>query len=277
MRNRRKRPPPIGSHLYNPGVTAYYLGELTAMLGIPTLGIILLIVGLRRRSRTRQPPGGNPMAPPGYPPPAPYPYGYPPPSSPPPPTYPPPYPPGYPVEPPRGSSGTALIVVGSILLVFGVLGIVSQVGNAASRAGRSVRSANVGQCIAASSMRVDKPAPAPPQDCDKPDSIFEVASKGGPSAMCPDGKLEDSQYAFLHDATTTMCLVLNLKQGQCYTATGTAQNPTFAVADCDASPTGFNVVKRIDGSSDTALCPQGTKSIAYQSPARLYCLSRLGH
>jgi hypothetical protein len=245
------------------------------MFGIPILGIILLIVGLRRRSRSRQPPGGNPMGPPGYPPPAPYPYGYPPPGSPQPPTYPPPYPAGYPAQPPRGSSGTVLIVAGSILLVFGALGIVSQVGNAASRAGRSAHFANVGQCIAAFSMRANNPPPAPPQDCDKPDSIFEVASKGGPSAMCPDGKLQDSQYAFLHDATTTMCLILNLKQGQCYTATGTAENPTFAVADCGGSERVIKVVKRIDDSSDTGLCPEGTKAISYPSPARLYCLERL--
>src|ERR1700758_1442299 len=137
MPSRCKRPPPIRCDHYNPGVTAYYIGELTAMFGIPILGIILLIVGLRRRSRSRQPPDGNPMGPPGYPPPAPYPYGYPPPGFPQPPTYPPPYPAGYPAQPPRGSSGTVLIVVGSILLVFGVLAIASQVGNAASRAGRS--------------------------------------------------------------------------------------------------------------------------------------------
>src|ERR1700761_6453075 len=173
MRNRCKRSPPIRGDHYNPGVTAYYFGELTGMFGITILGIILLIVGLRRRSRTGQPPGGNPVIPPGYPPPAPYPYGYPPPSYPQPPTYPPPYPAGYPAEPPRRRSGTALIVVGSILLAFGVLGIVSQVGNAASRAGRSARSANVGQCIGAFNMQEQHVRTATPQDCDKPDSVFE--------------------------------------------------------------------------------------------------------
>jgi hypothetical protein len=275
MRNRCKRSPPIRGDHYNPGVTAYYFGELTGMFGITILGIILLIVGLRRRSRTGQPPGGNPMIPPGYPPPAPYPFGYPPPSYPQPPTYPPPYPAGYPAEPPRRRSGTALIVVGSILLAFGVLGIVSQVGNAASRAGRSARSANVGQCIGAFNMQEQHVRTATPQDCDKPDSVFEVASKGGPSAKCPDGKLEDSKYAYHFDGATTLCLILNLKQGQCLTATGTAERPNFAVADCAGSARVIKVVKRIDGSSDTELCPEGTKAISYPSPARLYCLERI--
>jgi hypothetical protein len=259
-------------------VTAYYLGELTAMFGIPILGMILLIVGLRRRSRTRQPPGGNPMVPPGYPPPAPYPYGYPPPSSPQPPTYPPPYPAGYPAEPPRRPSGTALIVVGSILLGFGVLGIVSQIGNAASRAGRSARSANVGQCIGAFNMQEEHVRIATPQDCDKPDSIFEVASKGGPSAKCPDGKLEDSKYAYHFDGTTTLCLILNLKQGQCLTATGTAERPNFAVADCDGSAPGYQArqthrrqlgYRVVSGGHQSDLLPKPGAAVLPGAPRKL--------
>lgn len=275
MRNRCKRSPPIRGDHYNPGVTAYHLGELTGMFGIPILGIILLIVGLRRRSRTRQPPGGNPMIPPGYPSPAPYPYGYPPPSFPQPPTYPPPYPPGYPAEPPRRPSGTALIVVGSILLGLGVLGIIGQVGQAALRAGHSARSADVGQCIAGSEMQEEPIGIAASQDCNMPDSIFEVAAKGGPSAKCPDGKLQDSQYAYHFDGTTTLCLILNLKEGQCYMATGTGLNPSFATVGCDSSQPVVKVVKRVDGSTDAGLCPDGAKTISYPSPARLYCLERL--
>jgi hypothetical protein len=75
------------------------------------------------------------MGPPGYPPSGPFPYGYPPPSGPvdagypyqpgppAPPAHPQYYPTGYQAEPPRGSSGTTLIVVGSILLAVGLLGI----------------------------------------------------------------------------------------------------------------------------------------------------------
>ncbi len=115
---------------------------------------------------------------------------------------------------------------------------------------------------------------AAPQDCNNADSILEVASKGGKSEKCPDGKLQDSEYAYHFDGTTTLCLILNLKQGQCYTATGTAQNPSFATADCDGSAPVIRVVKRIDGSSDTESCPEGSKAISYPSPTRLYCLER---
>jgi hypothetical protein len=142
--------------------------------------------------------------------------------------------------------------VGSILLGLGVLGILGRAADVVSEHGSSA-----------------------PQDCAKPDSTFEVATKGGASANCPDGKLEDSDYAVFRDGTTTLCFMLNFKQGQCYTASGEAKNPIFAATACDGSLPRFQVVKRIDGSSDEALCPAGTKAISYPVPARLYCLQPL--
>jgi hypothetical protein len=265
MRNHRNRPPPIDSDHYNPGVTAYYVGELLGTFGIPIVGLILLIAGLRQRSRGRRAPG--------YPPPGPYPY---PPSylPPQPPTYPPYGPAGYPAPSPRRSSGTALIVVGSILLGLGVLGLLGQVGKVANRVGHSTHSANVGQCVGAFTMRDNNFSPAA-QDCSKPDSTLEVAARGGSSATCPDGKREGSDYSILFDGTTTLCLMLNLKQDECYSVSGGAKEPTFVVTSCDSSSPGIRVDRRIDGSTDATLCPSETKPVSYPSPARLYCLERL--
>ena len=114
-----------------------------------------------------------------------------------------------------------------------------------------------------------------PKDCSEPDSIFEVVTKGGPSSKCPDGKTDDSDYAFLRDGSTTLCFILNFVQGRCYTAAGEADGPRFAPTDCDGSAPRFKVASRVDGSSDTESCPAGTKEIAYQNPARLYCLQPL--
>jgi hypothetical protein len=270
---------------------AVHVGELIAALGVPIAGVILLIIGLQRHSRSRRrPPFPNPMLPPGYPPPpGPYPYGYPPPSGPvnagypnqpgPPPPgpyqpapYPPPYyPAGYPAARPRQSSGTGLIVTGSILLGLGLLGGLARVAEVASTSDHSVR---VGQCIRQSDYRDNVINPAP-QDCADPNSIFEIAGKGDGSANCPDGKLEDSKYAFMRDNNTTLCLMLNLKQGHCYTATGTPDNPSFAASTCDASGPRLKVVKRSDDSSNVTQCPSGTRAFSYPSPTRLYCLERL--
>lgn len=219
--------------------------------------------------------------PPGYPPPpGPYPYGSPPPSGPvnagypvqpgpPPPS--PYYPAGYPAARPRGSSGTGLIITGSILLGLGMLGFLGRMADVVSTSDRSL---HVGQCIRQSDYHHNVVKPTP-QDCSDPNSIFEIAGKGDGSADCPDGKREDSKYAFMRDNNTTLCLMLNLKQNHCYTATGTPDNPSFAPASCDGSGPRLKVVKRSDDSSDLTQCPSRTRAFSYPSPARLYCLERL--
>jgi hypothetical protein len=169
-----------------------------------------------------------------------------------------------------------LIVVGSVLIAFGTLGVLGQLGKATSRTGHANRSANVGQCVAAFTMRDNNFSPAP-QDCSKPDSTLEVAAKGGSSATCPDGQREGSDYSILSDGTTTLCLMLNLKQDQCYSMSGGAKDPTFVATSCDSSSPGIRVDKRVDGSTDASLCPSETKPVSYPSPARLYCLERLGN
>jgi hypothetical protein len=105
----------------------------------------------------------------------------------------------------------------------------------------------------------------------------EVAAKGDGSADCPDGKLDDSKYAFLRKGTTTLCLMLNLKQDHCYTATGTADNTSFAPAGCAGAGPRIKVVKRDDDSSDVARRPTGTRAFSYPHPTRLYCLERLAN
>ena len=228
------------------------------------------------------------MGPPTYPPPTSYPYGYPPPntpvntgypppaSPPQPPIYPPYYPIGYPT-PRRSSSGTALIIVGSILLGISVLGALGRVADTAALTSRSARSAHVGQCTKESTLRDNVLNPAP-EDCADPDALLEVVTEGDGSAKCPDGKLQSSRYAFLHDDTTTLCLMLNLAPGHCYSVAGAPDNPTFALTDCNGSLPGFKVSKRIDGSANTELCDAGTRAIAYPDPAsRLYCLQPLNN
>ena len=243
---------------------AYFLGEASAMAIFPVAGLILLFVGLRQQSRARQLPAANL-------PPTPYPAD------------PPSYPPGPPTPefdpnlatPPRAPRwSNALIAVGSLLLIFGLLGIMGNAKHLVWQSSNTPKSPDVGQCIAAYNFREHNKTPQA-QDCSKADSIFEVVTKGSPSSTCPDGKTDKSDYAFLRDGSTTLCFILNFVQGRCYTAAGDAQGALFDPTDCDGSGPRFKVASRFDGSSDTASCPAGTKEIAYQSPARLYCLQPL--
>ena len=202
------------------GSPAYAVGQLTAMIGIPLLGLVLLIVGLNKRSKSKTPPPQqypyqqyppqqysyqqNPAwPPPGYrPPQAAYPT-------------PPPPPPGY---PPRKPAGTGFIVAGSILLVFGVLGFLAQVGRVATNVAESrsetPEQMKIGDCLTAAGMAtrrmVQKPA-----DCADPKAVFELAATGDGAANCPDGKRDSSDYSVLTNDTTTLCFTLNLVEGRC--------------------------------------------------------------
>jgi hypothetical protein len=164
-----------------------------------------------------------------------------------------------------------MIVVGSLMLGLSLLGTLGRAANLASHHRETARSVHVGQCVSQSDFQASNMAPTP-QDCGASDALLEVASAGGGSATCPDGKVKDSKYAVLSGKTTTLCFLLNLEQGHCYSLTGTPENPTFATSACDGSRPVVQVVRRVDGNSDHTLCPAETKAFSYPEPARLYCL-----
>lgn len=167
-----------------------------------------------------------------------------------------------------------MIVVGSVLFGGGLLVILNGTADLAKQKHSAPRAPEVGDCIGAYNFRAHDGSPAA-QDCAKPDSIFQVVSKGSATSTCPDGKTDDSDYAFLRDGSATLCFVLNFVQGRCYTASGSARAPLFAATDCDGAAPRFKVTSRIDDSKDSDSCPLGTKEISYKNPARLYCLQPL--
>jgi hypothetical protein len=255
-------------------------GYLTAMFALPAAGLICLIIGLLRRSRSRRQtapyPPQYPTSPgfpvnPGYPyPPAP-PAGYPGP-------YPAPpyagYAPGFPPRPRPPKSGTALIIIGVVLLVLGALGILGQVAVVTSKqAGDSYL--QVGDCITESDYTAHHFDSQPNRGCTNPAATYELASKGGASETCPDGKREHSIYERATNHSTTLCFIINLQQGRCYQFISDGEAVSFKPDDCGApSRPQVKVTQRIDGSTDKTQCPPGEKGAAYPVPARVYCLAR---
>ncbi|MBX8687277.1 hypothetical protein GO011_07515 [Mycobacterium sp. 20091114027_K0903767] len=271
------------------GSAAYSAGYLLGGLLIPGLGLLLLILGLVRRSSSRSQPGGQPGYPPGaYPQPG-YPQGYPqqpgypqqgyPPSGYPHPGYPqqPGYPPAYGAPPKK--SGTVMIVIGVVLLVFGLLGLAGRVasrtsesssssGAGSSRSGGSGDGLAVGDCItgaqyAAADMNLT------PVSCSDADVVYALASKGGRSATCPDGKRDDSDYAVLMNESRIYCFILDIEEGECFDIDEASKLVT--PVECSDPKAVTKIVKRVDGSTDTAVCDSGGQAVAFPEPKRVYC------
>lgn len=268
------------------GSAAYSAGYLIGALLIPGVGLLLLILGLVRRSSSRSKTGGPPGYPPGaYPQPG-YPQGYPPPG------YPQGYPqqgywqqPGYPQAAPQAygappkKSGTAMIVIGVVLLVLGLLGFAGRVASRTSERSSSSGSESsgsggsgglaVGDCITGDQYaKADMNLTA--VNCSGADAIYELASKGGGSATCPDGKRDDSDYAALINESTTYCFILDVEEGDCFDVNEASKRVT--PVECSDPSAVTKIVKRVDGSTDTAVCGSGAKAVAFPEPARVYCV-----
>lgn len=224
------------------------VGYLAAIFGIPAIGLICLLIGLRGRNVSGLPVNAGQSAPPM----------------------------GHPAVQRRpGRSGTALIVIGCALLTLGVVGIAANLVRPRFWSPFDTdMSMRVGECIDQNAFFVRSFGGSLHNDCANPANTYELAFKGGSAATCPDGKRDHSVYDRFTDDYTILCFALNLKQGQCYQLTNGDDSLTMRLSDCgEHRPSQVRVVQSIDGSADKSRCPPGNRAIAYPSPARVYCLS----
>lgn len=267
--------PARASATYDPVVVVAYLasaedsavhaGGLMFLLGLPTAGLICLVIGLWElsRGRRKQPPPAYPY-PPGPPPQA---IGYP--------GWPHPgYPPGAPPRPRTSKSATTLITVGLVLVALGGFGIVSHAARAISSQ-KDESLLRVGDCISESDYRANRFDARLISGCSDPAATYELAFKGNASDSCPDGKREHSIYERASNHSTTLCFLINLQQGRCYLYISDGEAVSLRPGDCgDSNRVQVKIVQRIDGSTDKTQCPQGSKGVSYPEPARVYCLAR---
>lgn len=231
---------------------AQVAGALTALIGIPVLGLILLIVGLRKRSASRRaaayqqgggywPPNQQALQPfPQYPVPA----------------------------PPTRSGGTGFIVAGAVLLVPGILG---GLGAAAQRVSDATNALEIGDCVTFSNYEKAKEEDdLEAVSCSDEDALLEYAAKTGDGGTCPDGERDDGLYVGTETATTLYCFAWNLRKDECYRFDTTSG---FSPSDCVRGDDVVLVADRIDGSTDVTACPAGSYGREYPKPERVYCLS----
>ena len=245
-------------------------GRIVGSLILPVAGVILLVVGIRKRSAAgKQAPVGYPPAnQPGYPPPG-YPPSY---QSPGQPGY-PPYPPaaGYqmPPPPPRPKpAGTGFIIAGVVLLVLGALGIV---GSTLVGGHHEASGPTIGDCY--TNAVVSDPPDWSPHSCTDTNAVLQYAADADSSGNCPDGKQASSAYLSVQRQGVRVCFAPNMLEGQCYASEHA--DKSLRHADC-TEPRTIKVVKRVDGSTDKSVCPNHTRAVIYTQPGRTYCTERSG-
>ena len=261
---------------------AYQLGRVIGALLIPGAGLVMLIVGLRMRSRRTPMPQQWVSPPPGYPPvpgqPGPYP-GYPSPGG-----QASPYP-SYPPPPPKQTGGTVLIVLGAILLVLGLLGLLVNVAVGAGRkqdqsrstttSARTTPSAakpsglSVGDCITNAQYQAADMDPDPVA-CGTSEAIYELAYRGeGSASTCPDGLREESNYAVLLNKSHLYCFVLDVSAGECFEVD--PDKKSFTSVACTDPTANAKVDQVIEGKTDLAACPGGPTGAAFPEPPHVVC------
>lgn len=249
------------------GNSAAVAGGVIGGLVIAAAGLLLLIFGLRSRSKARSvfppyyPPGYSPASPgvfaPGYPP-----------------AYPPSYPPGVPgypgadhppmAQPPR-RGGTGLIISG--IVVLAVSGMVF-VGTLAAFAARSTRLA-VGDCF---TNEMVNHRTWTSTSCSEPDAVLEYAGTVDSRSNCPDGKLVKSSYLSVEHDGARRCFLPNLIEDHCYRSEN--DDETVRAVSCGTTGKVVRVIRRVDGRIDTSACSADSHAATFPQPERTYCVQR---
>jgi hypothetical protein len=110
-------------------------------------------------------------------------------------------------------------------------------------------------------------------DCSRPEALFKVGIRQT-STSCPtDGDYttytETSSGRRRATTSFTLCLVLNVKQGECLK--GLDSPDKLARVDC-ATGAEAKVLKAVDGTADEKACAEGTEPLVYPKPPLTYCL-----
>jgi len=167
-----------------------------------------------------------------------------------------------PSQPP--GRGTALIIVGVLVLVLGAGHVLSYL--AMQRISSAATDLEVGECITAEAYSEGR-MNAEAADCSSPDATLQLVSHGGSTATCPDGNRQSGHYAMLTNDARTQCFILNLIEGHCY-AIARAAVPV----DCTDPTANVKVASRVEGTAEDAACDADAEVMTYPQTPLAFCL-----
>ncbi|GAB2746489.1 LppU/SCO3897 family protein [Amycolatopsis magusensis] len=153
-----------------------------------------------------------------------------------------------------------------VVLVAGVIGILNFVDSPAT--------SNVGDCLNVTQFNsTTEPTKA---DCASPEANLRIGAKlDGSSGACPAGGTYD-EYTVSGRGSYKLCLVLNVKQGECV-ANFSAGETGYKRVPCTDPSAEVEFLKVAEGVVDEALC-EGTeaeKVLTYPQPATTLCFRQV--
>lgn len=163
-------------------------------------------------------------------------------------------------ESPKNNNWLKFVIVGVLAIVLvggGVWALTALNGT------------NVGDCVSASPVDVDKPDGdwnVSSQGCGDATATHRVASElRNAEDACP----AEGIYEPVKSGGDSLCLMPNLAEGKCYTS---SDDGAFKQEACTTeSP--VKIVKKVDGlPEEGTVCPEGSSELRFSEPASVYCM-----
>ncbi|MFE3105105.1 hypothetical protein [Nocardia tengchongensis] len=166
-------------------------------------------------------------------------------------------------------TGTIVAVAGVLVLALGLVAGLTKSGTISTKDPELA----VGNCVSATDYRGAQVGKIKPTACDDTAAVYELAAAPKNGATCPDGKLRDANYFVLTNGNSSLCFAPNVKVGNCY-----AMQPgvnQIAPADCatKSTPTAViaQIAARFEGSTDANQCAMPDGAVVTPQPARVVC------
>ncbi|MFF0613438.1 hypothetical protein ACFYUD_32715 [Nocardia tengchongensis] len=224
------------------GDSADSSGFSAGSLLIPAAGVVLLIVGLVLRNRSKTAPAATADSD------------------------------KIPTEAPTSGlpkhTGTIVAVAGVLVLALGLVAGLTKSGTITAKDPELA----VGNCVTATDYRGAQIGKIKPTACEDNAAVYELAASVKNGATCPDGKLRDAGYFVLTNGNNSLCFAPNVKVGSCYSMQPDVNQ--ISPIDCAAKNGTAITVQiggRFDGTTDTNQCAMPAGATVTPQPARVVC------
>lgn len=159
------------------------------------------------------------------------------------------------------------------MIRFGIAAVVVVVGIVVGiiQFNSSPAGMSVGDCAKVTGTTSDPNATK--TDCSDSAANYKVAKKlSDTSDSCPSDSYDTYTETGSHSSDTKLCLMLNAKEGDCFSHF-TDQNAMTLKVSCSDSSAEIKITKVINGSANESACPNSS-GISYPDPATTLCATK---